>query len=81
MRTVHSEFFGPIPVVDREVTLEEAEGLAGRRLDCLHRYAVGGGRVFRRVFLRELCGGCRGKGCRECRNRGVIEVEFYVRID
>lgn len=81
MATVHSEFFGPIPLIERELTLDEAEGLAGRELDCRDRHAVAKGRVFRRVFLRELCRHCRGKGCHECHRQGVIEVEFWARLD
>lgn len=79
MATVHSEFFGPIPTIEREISHEEAEALAGRPLKFGNRWAIAKGRVLRRLELRELCRDCLGGGCRECRGQGAICVEFWFR--
>lgn len=80
MKTITSSFFGDIPVIDREITLEEAQNLAGKRLK-VWRYAVAKGKVLRALHLRELCGDCRGRGCLECRGVGAFDIEFWVPID
>lgn len=60
---------------------EEADKIAGRRLDRRRAYAVIDGEVHGLVRWTAKCSGCDGGGCTECGYHGVVRDGAYCPLD
>ncbi len=77
---------GVIDYDDTPIPWEEADRLAGQRVDRRRSYAFIDGQLHRSISYTAVCSGCssgdpydgRGGGCRECGHRGVRRHYVYV---
>lgn len=63
---------------DRPSTYEEAERLAGRKLDRRRNYCISDGEVRESCSWTQTCSGCEGGGCRECGYQGKVRSGFWA---
>lgn len=79
---------GRVHYDDREVSIESADRIAGRRLDRRRNYALIAAEVCESVTWTEPCSGCyegyahdgRGSGCPECGNTGRSRRSMWVPV-
>lgn len=69
---------------ERPATWQEAEKIAGRRLDRRKAYAIIDGAIHESIRWTTSCSGCsygvndRGGGCRECGFHGVVRQGYWL---
>lgn len=63
---------------DRHSSFDEAERIAGRRLDRRKSYAIINGEVCESCTFTAECSGCDGGGCFECGYKGKRVQSHWI---